>query len=53
MTEYRDLTTVGFRFKPEAKSSEPFPPVYYENEKRAKELYDQMHNPKMLPKRGG
>ncbi|NLW77945.1 MAG: hypothetical protein GXY32_00840 [Ruminococcaceae bacterium] len=42
MTIFRNSTENNLRFKPESKNSEPFPPSYYENEKRAKVLINQM-----------
>ena len=40
-----------FRFKEDLQKSEPFPPSYYECEKRAKELFTQLHNPKLSAKK--
>ena len=48
MTDYRKMTENSFRFKPQPSTSDPFPPSYYECEKRAKELLAQIQNPKLL-----
>lgn len=42
MTIFRNSTENNFRLKPESGSNDPFPPSYYENAKRARELIDQM-----------
>lgn len=38
-------------FKADAKNSDPFPPAYYENKKRAGELIAKMTNMKPLHKK--
>lgn len=48
MTDYRKMTASAFRLKSAPKSSEPFPPCYYESEKKAKALLAQMQNPELV-----
>lgn len=50
MDIFRNYKRTEFLFKPDPKASEPFPPSYYENEKRVKEKLARIKDPREMKK---
>lgn len=45
MTDYRIFTSPEFRFKEDTRDTAPFPPWYYETEKKMQEKIARMTQP--------
>lgn len=45
MTQYRIFTDTPARKQPTRDCSSPFPPAYYDNQRRAKRMLEQMTTP--------